>query len=256
MSSRWIRTFALVFILPILLSWSASLHGGEITVFAAASLTDALKAAAAAYEKNTSDNIAFNFGASSLLERQIEEGAPADIFFSADEAKMDALEKRGLILKETRKSRLSNSLVIVTAADSGTKINAPADLADSKIRRIALADPKAVPAGIYARAYLEEQNLWSALEPKIVATDNVRAALAAVESGNIEAGIVFETDAAISKKVKVAYEVPVKDAPKISYPMAITTNSKSIESAKRFLDYLNSDDAAKVFKKYGFIVLK
>lgn len=234
----------------------SQVHAAEVDVFAAASLTDALKAAAAPYEKQTGDKIVFNFGASSLLERQIEEGAPADIFFSADEVRMDALEKKGLIHKETRKSRLSNSLVIVTAADSGIKINSPADLANPKIRRIALADPKAVPAGVYAKAYLQKQNLWNAVEPKIVPTDNVRAALAAVESGNIEAGIVFKTDAAISKKVKVAYEVPVKEGPKISYPMAVTTNSKSIESAKGFLDYLNSDDATKLFTNYGFIVLK
>ena len=234
----------------------SQLRATEVTVFAAASLTDVLKVAATAYEKQTGDKIAFNFGASSLLERQIEEGAPADIFFSADEARMDALDKRGLILKETRESRLSNSLVIVTAADSGIKINSPSELADARIRRIALADPKAVPAGVYAKAYLEKQNLWSAVEPKIVPTDNVRAALAAVESGNIEAGIVFKTDAAISKKVKVAYEVPAKDGPKISYPMAVTANSKSVELAKRFLDYLNSDDAAKIFTNYGFIVLK
>ena len=256
MKSRWITTVSLVFIFLFLLSWGASLYGSEITVFAAASLTDVLTAAAASYEKQTADKIVFNFGASSLLMRQIEEGAPADIFFSADEAKMNALEKRGLILKETRKSRLSNSLVIVTAADSGIGIHSPAELADAKIRRIALADPKAVPAGIYAKAYLEKQNLWSAVEPKIIPTDNVRAALAAVESGNIQAGIVFKTDAAISKKVRVAYEVPVKDGPEISYPLAITTNSKSVESARRFLEYLNSDDVAKIFEKYGFVVLK
>lgn len=243
-------------LIALLFLGQSQLHAAEVTVFAAASLTDALKAIAAPYEKQSGDKIAFNFGASSLLERQIEEGAPADIFFSADEAKMDALERQGLILKETRKSRLSNSLVIVTAADSGIKINSPADLADPKIRRIALADPQAVPAGVYAKAYLKKQNLWNAVEPKIVPTDNVRAALAAVESGNIEAGIVFKTDAAISKKVKVAYEIPAKDGPEISYPMAVTTNSKSVESAKRFLDYLNSDDAAKIFTNYGFIVLK
>jgi molybdate transport system substrate-binding protein len=243
----------LVFLLSLALT---AIHAAEVTVFAAASLTDALKATATDYEKQGGDKIVFNFGASSLLERQIEAGAPADIFFSADEAKMDALEQKGLILGETRESRLSNSLVIVTAVDSGIKINSPADLTGAKIRRIALADPKAVPAGIYAKSFLEKQNLWSAVEPKVVPTDNVRAALAAVESGNIEAGIVFKTDAAISKKVKVAYEVPLQDSPKISYPMAVTSNSKSVESAKKFLEYLNSDDAAKIFEKYGFIVLK
>lgn len=232
------------------------LHAAELNVFAAASLTDALKEIGTNYEKQSADKVAFNFGASSLLARQIEEGAPADVFFSADEAKMDQLDKKDLVLKETRKSRLSNSLVIVTAADSDLKINSPADLADPKINRIALADPKAVPAGVYSKAWLEKENLWPAVEPKVVPTDNVRAALAAVESGNIEAGMVFKTDAAISKKVKVAYEVPLKDSPKISYPVAVMKNSRSIESAKKFVEYLDSNDAAKIFEKYGFIVLK
>lgn len=233
-----------------------TIHAAELNVFAAASLTDALKEIGADYEKQTDDKLAFNFGASSLLARQIEEGAPADIFFSADEAKMDQLENKDLVLKGTRKSRLSNSLVIVAAADSDIKISSPSDLADPKIRRIALADPKAVPAGVYSKAFLEKEKLWSAVEPKVVPTDNVRAALAAVESGNIEAGMVFKTDAAISKKVKVAYEVPSAESPKISYPMAVMKSSKAIESAKKFLDYLGSDAAAKIFEKYGFIVLK
>jgi molybdate transport system substrate-binding protein len=233
-----------------------AVNAAELNVFAAASLTDALKEIGANYEKQSPDKVFFNFGASSLLARQIAEAAPVDVFFSADEAKMDQLDKKDLVLKGTRRSRLSNSLVIVTAADSEIKINSPADLADAKIKRIALADPKAVPAGVYSKAWLEKQKLWTKVEPKIVPTDNVRAALAAVESGNIEAGMVFKTDAAISKKVKIAYESPVKDTPNISYPMAVMKNSKSIESAKKFVEYLDSNDAAKVFEKYGFIVLK
>jgi molybdate transport system substrate-binding protein len=235
---------------------NTSLHAVELNVFAAASLTDALKEIGTAYEKQSGDKTAFNFGASSLLERQIEEGAPADVFFSADEAKMDSLAKKDLILKETRKSRLSNSLVIVTSADSDIKIISPADLATSKVRRIALADPKAVPAGVYSKAFLEKEKLWPQVESKIVPVDNVRAALAAVESGNIEVGMVFKTDAAISKKVKIAYEVPANPALKISYPVAVTKNAKPVESAKKFVDYLGSNDATKVFEKYGFIVLK
>jgi len=248
-----------LFILTLVLLFSfaqAGIHAAELDVFAAASLTDALKEIGTNYEKQSADKVLFNFGASSLLARQIQEGAPADVFFSADEVKMDQLDKKDLVLNGTRKSRLSNSLVIVTSADSEIKINSPADLADAKIKRIALADPKAVPAGVYSKAWLEKENLWPAVEPKVVPTDNVRAALAAVESGNIEAGMVFKTDAAISKKVKVAYEVPVKDTPNISYPVAVMKNSKSIESAKKFVEYLDSDDAAKIFEKYGFIVLK
>ena len=235
---------------------TATLRASDVTVFAAASLTDALKEIGASYEKQSGDKIAFNFGASSLLARQIEEGAPADIFFSADEAKMDGLAAKDLVLKETRKSRLSNSLVIVTSADSDLPIKSPADLADKKVRRIALADPKAVPAGVYSKAFLEKEKLWPTVESKVVPVDNVRAALAAVESGNIEVGMVFKTDAALSKKVKVACEIPGDRGPKISYPVAVLKNAKQVESAKNFVDYLNSDAAAKIFEKYGFIVLR
>jgi molybdate transport system substrate-binding protein len=230
--------------------------GAELNVFAAASLTDALKEIGVHYEKQSADKIAFDFGASSMLERQIEEGAPADVFFSADEAKMDALAAKDLIVRETRKSLLSNTLVIVMSTGSNLKITAPADLAGNGIRRIALADPKAVPAGIYSKEFLERQKLWPQVEPKVVAVDNVRAALAAVESGNIEVGMVFKTDAAISKNVKIAYEVPTDAGPKISYPVAVMKNAKQVESAKKFVEYLRTDDAAKTFIKYGFIVLK
>jgi molybdate transport system substrate-binding protein len=249
------RILSLIAVSLLLLGQSA-LRAAEVTVFAAASLTDALKETATAYQKQSDDKISFNFGASSLLERQIEEGAPADVFFSADEAKMDTLAAKDLIMKETRKSRLSNSLVIVTSADSELKITSPADLTNPKIRRIALADPKAVPAGVYSKTFLEKEKLWLDVESKVVPVDNVRAALAAVESGNIEVGMVFKTDAAISKKVKVAYEVPASAGLKISYPMAVTKNAKQVESAKKFVEYLASDDAAKIFEKYGFIVLK
>ncbi len=249
------RILSLAVFLLVSLGQTA-LHAADITVFAAASLTDALKEAAVSYEKQSQDHVAFNFGASSLLERQIEEGAPADVFFSADEPKMDALASKDLILKETRKSRLSNSLVIVTSADSNVQITSPADLTSDKVKRIALADPKAVPAGVYSKAFLEKENLWANVEPKVVPVDNVRAALAAVESGNIEVGMVFKTDASISKKVKVAYEIPSGTGPKISYPMAVLKNAKQVESAKKFVDYLSSDDAAKIFEKYGFIVLQ
>ena len=231
-------------------------HAVEVTVFAAASLTDSLKEIGATYEKQSGEKIVFNFGASSTLARQIEEGAPADLFFSADEAKMDGLEKKGLILKETRKSRLSNSLVIVVAAEGGVAIETPKDLATDKVKRLALAEPKTVPAGIYAKEYLQKQNVWSAVERKVIPTENVRAALAAVEAGNVEAGIVYKTDAAISKKVKVAYEVPVQDSPAIRYPMAVMKEAKQPKAANKFLQYLNSDDAAKIFEKFGFIIRK
>jgi molybdate transport system substrate-binding protein len=237
-----------------LLLGAIAVRGATITVFAAASLSESLKEIATSYEKQSSDKVLFNLGASSTLARQIQEGAPADIFFSADEAKMDALELRGLILKDTRKRRLSNTLVIVVAADSTIAVHSPKDLAGDAVKRVALADPATVPAGIYAKSCLEKLNLWSAVAPKVVPTDNVRAALAAVESGNVEAGMVYKTDAGISKKVRVAYEVPAGDAPKISYPMAVLRDSPDPEAAKRFLRYLDSEAAGRVFRKFGFIV--
>lgn len=226
--------------------------GAEVVVFAAASLTDSLKETGAAYEKQSGDKIVFNFGASSTLARQIEEGAPADVFFSADEAKMNALEKKGLILKDTRRSRLSNSLVMVVASEGGAAIQGPQDLATGKVKRLALAEPKTVPAGIYAKEYLQKQNLWTSVESKVVPTENVRAALAAVEAGNVDAGIVYKTDAAISKRIKVVYEVPSKDSPDISYPVAVLKDTKQPELAKSFLKFLDSDEAGKIFEKFGF----
>jgi molybdate transport system substrate-binding protein len=225
-----------------------------IRVFAAASLTESLQEIAAGYEQQTGDQVLFNFGASSFLARQIEEGAPADIFFSADDAKMDGLARKGLLLNATRKSRLSNSLVIVVAADGARFIRSGADLADARVKRLALADPKTVPAGIYAKEYLERARLWEKVAAKVVPTANVRAALAAVESGNVDAGMVYKTDARLSRKVRVAYEVALGEGPAIHYPMAVVKDSKQLDAARRFLDHLASADAGRVFERFGFIV--
>jgi molybdate transport system substrate-binding protein len=231
-------------------------RGAEIMVFAAASLSDSLQQIGADYHRQTGNNVLFNLAASSTLARQIEAGAPADIFFSADEAQMQNLEKQGLILSETRRDRLGNSLVIVVTSDSSLKIHSPAELAEEKIRRIALADPQAVPAGVYSKEYLQKLNLWEKVAPKVVPMENVRGALAAVESGNVDAGMVYKTDADISQKVKVVYEIPREDGPKITYPTAVVKDSKQKKAAVAFLDYLEGEDAAKVFEHYGFVVLK
>ena len=222
-------------------------------VFAAASLTDALKQVAADYEKSSGDQVVFNFAASGTLERQIEAGAPADLFFSADETKMDALAAKGLLVNDTRHDLLGNALVIVTPAEN-TAIHSPFDLTNAAVQRLALGEVKSVPAGAYAKAWLEKLSLWPALEPKVIPCENVRAVLAAVETGNVDAGIVYKTDAAISKKVKVAYEVPLADGPKITYPIAQLKDSPQPEAAKKFASYLASDKALKVLQNFGFIV--
>ena len=238
----------------IMLLIAAQLRAAQVTVFAAASLTDSLKQIAADYEKTSGDKIIFNFAASGTLSRQIEAGAPVDIFFAADETKADALEKKGLLVSGTRKSLLGNSLVIVTPTDAAA-IHSPAELTNAAVQHIALGEAKTVPCGTYAKAYLEKLQLWLAVEPKVVPCESVRAVLAAVESGNVDAGFVYKTDAAISKKVKVAYEVPAADAPKISYPLALVKDAPQSEAAKRFITYLDSDAASAVFKQFGFIVL-
>lgn len=226
-----------------------------VIVFAAASLTDCLKEIAGRYEKRTGDKIVLNLAASSTLAVQIRAGARADIFFSADEARMQALEDGGLIAKGTRRSRLSNSLVIIVAAEGGAEVNSPRDLAGPRIKRLALGNPQAVPAGVYAREYLQGLKLWSALEPKVVPMGSVRAALAAVEAGNVDAGIVYKTDAAISRKVRIACEVPRQEGPRISYPVALLADAPQPQAARRFLEHLGSAAAEAVFRKFGFIVL-
>jgi molybdate transport system substrate-binding protein len=227
------------------------LRAAEIRVSAAASLTDAVTEIARGYEKQSGDRVIFNFGASSVLARQIELGAPADLFLSADEEKMDALVRANLVDVKSRVSLLSNTLVVVT---TGERIDSPRRLASNAIRRIALAEPASVPAGIYARQWLESLKLWRLIESKVVPTDNVRAALAAVEAGNADAAIVYKTDARIAKHVRIAYEVDRSEGPKISYPFALLKDAEHPEAARRFLAHLQSKAARAIFIKHGFII--
>ena len=189
----------------------------EISVFAAASWP-MHSPRSAARGKASGCRAVFNFGASSDLSRQIQSGAPADVFFSADTTQMDALEREGLVRASDRQDLLSNTLVVIVPAASGATVAGPRDLAAFKT--IAVADPQAVPAGVYARRWLEELGLWSELLPRVVPTLHVRAALAAVESENAEAGIVYRTDAAASKRARIAFEVARGQGPPIRYPVA------------------------------------
>lgn len=248
------KTKILVLLLSLFVS--GRILAAELTVHAAASLADAMTEIGAACEKETGEKLLFNFGASSLLARQIEQGAPGDLFFSADEAKMDALESKEMLLSGTRHSLLSNVLVIVVAADATLAPKALPDLTKPEYRKIALAESQSVPAGIYAREHLQKVGLWDAIKEKVVPTENVRTALAAVESGNVEAGFVYKTDALISKKVKVAIEIPAAEGPKISYPLAVLKSSKTPERAKKLGEYLGGPTARAIFEKFGFIVKK
>jgi molybdate transport system substrate-binding protein len=223
----------------------------EVLVFAAASLTESLQEIGKACEAKHGTAARFSFGASSDLARQIEAGAPADVFFSADTANMDALEKAGLVRHEDRREFLSNQLVVVVPSSSSLRIAGARDLA--KLPRLALADPEAVPAGIYTRKWLEAEGVWAKLKPKVAPTLDVRSTLAAVESGAVEAGIVYRTDAAISNKVRVVFVVTNGSA--ITYSVAKLASSKSF-AAQRFVDFAAGEEGRAVFERRGFRVLK
>lgn len=235
---------------------SVWVRAGEVMVFAAASLTDSLQEIGKAYEKiHPDEKIIFNFGGSNVLIRQIEAGAPADIFFSADTAKMDELQKKGFLLKDTHRDILSNSLVVIVEKAVGAEIPDLSALIGPKIQKLSLADTRGVPCGIYAQKYFEKMGVWGQVKDRVVQAENVRAALAAVESGDADAGVVFKTDAAISTKVKIAYEIPTGDVPKIAYPAGVLKDSKVLGEAKDFLAYLEAKEGLAVFKKYGFVTL-
>lgn len=223
-------------------------------VFAAASLTEAMKEIAVLFEAASGDKVVFNFGASSTLARQIQEGAPADLFVSADQEKMDVLQRAKLIVDDTRVTLLSNTLVIVVSREGGIVIRSPRDLASRHVASLALAEPQSVPAGIYAKWYLQKIGIWKRVQPKVIPTDNVRSALSAVASGNADAAMVYKTDALISSKVRIVFEVPLKEGPPISYPFAVLREGENPAGARRFLVYLASEAALKVFVRHGFLL--
>ena len=226
----------------------------EIVVYAAASLRDVLMRLAPACEEALEVSLVFNFGASNDLARQIDAGNKADVFFSADEEWMDRVARAGLVDAGSRRSFLSNRLVVVGAADSALGVRSPSDLAAPGVRRISLADPEAVPAGRYAKAWLERAGIWKAVRDRVVPALDVRAALAVVESGAAEAGIVYRTDAAISGHVRVLYEVPAGEGPPISYAVAALGGRPQVAASRRLVAWLAGAEAATSFERFGFIV--
>ena len=216
-------------------------------VFAAASLADALREIGRNFEAWTGHRVVLSLGGSNDLARQIRAGAPAEVFVSASAERMDEVERAGLV--KNRVELLSNQLVVVVPSESATRVATAEDL--TRVRRLALGDPQAVPAGIYARQWLERRGLWERLRDRVVPTLDVRAALAAVESGNADAGIVYRTDAAISKRVRVTLEVPAEEAPRIVYPAALLAAARG-PAARAFYENLRSPAAREVFERLGF----
>jgi molybdate transport system substrate-binding protein len=253
-STQRIATIGLLILTVLIAVIPKTARADEILVSAAASLTDVLKEIGSVYQSKSTHMVKFNFGPSSGLARQIDQGAPVDLFFSADLPQMDSLDKKGRLEPGTRKNLLSNQLVIIVPADSNLAISSPKDLLKAAIKRIALAEPSSVPVGVYSSKYLADEGLWNQVKSKIVPVQDVRATLAAVESGNVEAGFVYKTDAAASRKVRIAYQVAIDKGPKIIYPVALVKESKRQNAARNFLSYLQSPSAKTIFKKYGFIV--
>lgn len=229
-------------------------HAGELRVAAAASLAEAVTEIAKHYEAEHATKVTPVFAASNVLARQIESGAPVDVFLSADERTIDGLVKGGHIGKDSVKPLLSNALVVVVPADATRSIASANDL--TGLSRLALGDPAAVPAGVYAKAWLSKAGQWDALQAKCVGTESVRAALATVEAGNADAAIVYRTDAAVSSKVKIAFTVPAAETPAIVYPAAVCARSHDAAAAKKFVDFLGSEKAAAIFRKRGFTVIQ
>lgn len=225
-----------------------------IIVAAAISLSDALEEVAKAYAASGGGEVRFNLAGSNVLARQIVNGAPADVFISADEAQMDVVEKAGALLAGSRVDLVGNQLAVIAAPDKAELVRQQFARAPADIRRLAIGDPAAVPAGVYAKRYLEEKGLWSAYEARIVPTTNVRAALTAVETGGADAAIVYLTDLAAARSAVLAFAIPAADGPRIVYPAAVVASSRNQTDAKRFLDFLRRPEAAAIFARYKFVV--
>ena len=225
----------------------------ELLVFAAASTSDAMTEAGRAFERAEGHRVQFDFAGSSTLARQILAGAPADLFLSADEEKMDRLERARLVERGERRDLLSNRLVVVVPSRGGRAIAGPDQLRG--VARLALGDPASVPAGIYARAWLEKRGLWSALADRVVPMLDVRAALAAVAAGRVDAGIVYRTDALTTDAVRVVFEVPPAESPPIAYPLAPLARAPHRDAARAFARFLAGPGARAIFERHGFLVL-
>lgn len=225
----------------------------ELQIDAAASLRDVLAELAPELERAVGARIVFNFAASSVLARQIVAADRADLFFSADREWMDFVAAAGLVDESSRCAPLGNRLVVIVPAGSALVLRSARDLGGPEVRRLALADPDAVPAGRYARAWLEAQGVWRAVAERVVPALDVRAALAAVASGGVDAGVVYRTDAAVSRRVRVAFEVPEAEGPEISYALAALAGRPQLAAARAAAAWLRGPQAAPVFERYGFV---
>lgn len=223
----------------------------EIVVSAAVSLTDVLQQLAPMFQTNSGERLVLNLGASNTLARQISFGAGVDVFISADEEQMNRVAAQ--LVAGTRVDLLSNQLAIAVPDDRPRAIESARALTDAAIRRIAIGDPAAVPAGVYAKQYLQRLGIWPELQMKLVPSGSVRLALAAMENGAADAAIVYHTDLAAASHAREALLIPPAEGPRIVYPAAVVRNGKNQEGARRLLEFLRGADAMAVFTRAGFL---
>ena len=240
-------------LVALLLAASCGAAGAaDLVVSAAASLTNAMREIGPMFEaQNPGTRVVFNFAASDALLAQIARGAPADVFASADQEAMDRAEARKLLAAGSRRNFAANTLVMVVPADSTLGLTGLADLQKAGVTRVAIGNPAGVPAGRYTRGALEAAKLWAAIEPKAIMAQSVRQALDYVARGEVQAGFVYATDAAIMKdRVKVVTTVATEEP--ITYPLSAVSGSPNPGSARRFVDFVMSPAAQAVLGRYGF----
>jgi molybdate transport system substrate-binding protein len=225
--------------------------GRDVVVSAAISLSDVLQQLAPVYQARSGDRLILNLGPSNTLARQIMFGAGVDLFISADEAQMDAVAAQ--LAPGTRADLLANQLAIAVPDDRPRRFASARDLTDPAVRRIAIGDPAGVPAGVYAKRYLQGLGIWPQLEARVVPSGSVRLALAAVENGAADAAIVYHTDIATAPHAREALLIPAAEGPRIVYPAAVVRNGKNPEGARRVLEFLRGAEAGAAFARAGFL---
>ncbi len=251
--SRALRQLASLALMTVGLTVGLGAQAADLTVSAAASLSNAFKELAPGFEaQHPGTRVLLNFGASDALLAQISKGAPVDVFASADQDTMDRADAQKALLAGTRRNFVSNRLVLVVPASGAVPVKALTDLKETAVQRVALGKPEGVPAGRYARGALEAARLWPAVSAKAVYASNVRQALDYVARGEVDAGFVYVTDAAVQPdKVRVVTVVPT-EAP-IRYPVAAVAGGAQAEAARQFIDYLLTPAAQAVLAKHGFL---
>ena len=229
----------------------------ELNISAAVSMKDALAEIQTNYQKKAPHvKLVYNLGASGSLQKQIEQGAPADIFISAAPKQMNELEAKNLVIKATRKNLLENKLVLIAPKDSTLSISKLEDLQNDTVKQISIGETKVVPAGQYAEQALKKLGVWEKIQSKIVFAKDVRTVLTYVDTGDVDAGLVYKTDAAVSKKVKILATAPDGSHAPIIYPAAVLTGTKNQKAAEEFLSYLAGPEGKSVFEKHGFVMGK